>query len=294
MRLLVTGREGQVSRSLSELAGPSATIVAVGRPDLDIIDASSVRRMIETHRPDVVVNAAAYTAVDRAESDREAAFAANETGAANVARASADAGLPVIQISTDYVFSGTKDGPYAEDDATGPTGVYGASKLAGELAVADANPAHAILRTAWVYSPYGANFVKTMLRLAETRDEVRVVADQWGTPTYASDIANGILAVAARMTTEPRSADWRGVFHMVAQGETNWAGFAREIFRQAAARDMPSANVVDITTADYPTPARRPANSRLGTSRFVTTFEHTLPLWQDSVSRCLAALAQPV
>lgn len=290
MRILVTGREGQVARALTARSGGDLVIEAIGRPDLDIADPVSIRRVVEGFRPDVVVNAAAYTAVDRAETERDAAFAVNRDGAGHVARAAAEAGLPVIHISTDYVFSGDKTGPYVEEDETGPQSVYGQSKLGGEAAVAAANPAHAILRTAWVYSPFGANFLKTMLRLAADRDVVRVVADQHGSPTYAPDIADAILAVARRMDTDRNGSQWRGIFHMSGGGETNWAGFAQEIFRRSSEAGGPFARVEPITTADYPTPARRPANSVLDNARFATVFDHRIPEWSTAVPRCLAAL----
>ncbi|WP_062211053.1 dTDP-4-dehydrorhamnose reductase [Aureimonas sp. AU12] len=290
MRLLVTGRKGQVAQALLGLASAGLEVVALGRPVLDITDRASIDRAIAEHRPDVVVSAAAYTAVDKAESDEAAAFAANRDGAGHVAAAAAAAGLPVIHVSTDYVFSGEKPQAYLEDDATGPQGVYGRSKLAGEAAVAAANPRHAILRTAWVFGPYGNNFLKTMLRLAETRDVLKVVGDQQGTPTYAPDIAAGIVAVAERMVAGPDEAASHGVFHMVAGGETTWAGFAAEIFAHSALDGGPSALVEPITTAEYPTPARRPANSRLDTARFRRAFGHELPTWQSGVERCLAAL----
>ncbi|MGV6871546.1 dTDP-4-dehydrorhamnose reductase [Pseudochelatococcus sp. B33] len=300
MKLLVTGRDGQLARSLQALpgdpslsgeeAGRGVTVVALGRPDLDITDAASLARAIAAHAPDIVVNAAAYTAVDRAESEAEQAFRVNRDGAGNVARAAASAGLPVVHVSTDYVFSGREAGARRESDPTDPQNVYGASKLAGEEAVAAANPAHAILRTAWVYSPYGNNFLKTMLRLAGERERVGVVADQFGAPTYAPDIAEAILVAARAIVAAPGGGDWRGVFHFTARGEASWADFAREIFRQSAARGGPSVIVDDITTADYPTPARRPANSRLDSGRFAATFRHRLPDWRDGVARCLAKL----
>ena len=290
MRILVTGREGQIARSLAVLAHDELIVTAVGRPDLDITDADSIARAIEAGRPDILVNPAAYTAVDRAESRAWDAFAINRDGARNTAAAAAAAGLPIIHVSTDYVFAGDKATPYVETDATGPTGIYGRSKLDGEQAVAAANPAHVILRTAWVYSSYGSNFLITMLRLASDRDVVRVVADQQGTPTYASDIAQGIVAVARMVLAAPSGEDWRGIFHMVAQGETSWAGFAEEIFAHSALRSGPCARVEQITTADYPTLARRPANSRLDTTKFRATFEYALPDWKDGVKRCLAEL----
>jgi dTDP-4-dehydrorhamnose reductase len=290
MRVLVTGRTGQVARSLAELRGAEFEFVARGRPDLDLTDPASILRAIADVRPCAVVNAAAYTAVDRAESDEAAAFAVNCDGAATVAATAAQHGLPVVHLSTDYVFAGDKPEPYAETDEPGPQSVYGLSKLAGEKAVVEANPAHVILRTAWVYSPFGHNFLKTMLRLAGERDGVRVVADQRGTPTYASDIAEAIAAVLRRALDDPEEADWRGTFHLVAEGETTWAGFAEAIFAASRGAGGPAARVEPIGTADYPTLARRPANSRLATMKFRRCYGHTLPEWQTGVPRCLAAL----
>ncbi|MEH6719920.1 MAG: dTDP-4-dehydrorhamnose reductase [Aurantimonas endophytica] len=287
---LVTGQNGQVARSLAALATQHVEFVTVGRPELDITDAASVARVIERVGPAVVVNPAAYTAVDKAESEPDAALAVNHIGARNVAEAAAAANLPVIHFSTDYVFAGNKQDRYGEDDRTGPTGVYGRSKLAGEAAVAAANPAHVILRTAWVYSPYGANFLKTMLRLAAERDVLRVVGDQQGTPTYAPDIAAGVAAVIDRIVADPQGLDWRGVFHMVAQGETDWAEFAETIFAVSSRLGGPSAAVERITTAEYPTPARRPANSRLVTAKLRRVFGHELPDWRNGVERCLTAI----
>lgn len=290
MRILVTGREGQVARALAAKSGGDLIVESIGRPELDITDPYSIRRVVEGFRPDVLVNAAAYTAVDRAETEREAAFAVNRDGAGYAARVAADAGLPVIQISTDYVFPGDKTGPYQENDETGPRSVYGRSKLEGEKAVASANPAHAILRTAWVYAPYGSNFLKTMLRLAKDRDVVRVVADQHGSPTYAPNIADAVLVVARRMVTDPDGAEWRGIFHMAAEGYTSWAHFAEAIFAASAARGGPTAEVERISTSDYPTAAARPANSRLATDRFCSVFEQALPRWEDGLESCIDAL----
>ncbi|WP_152045323.1 dTDP-4-dehydrorhamnose reductase [Aureimonas psammosilenae] len=285
MRILVTGREGQVARALAGLASPEIAVEALGRPDLDIRDPASVARAIAAFAPDVVVSAAAYTAVDKAETEEAEAFAVNEGGAANVSRAAAQAGLPVIHLSTDYVFPGDANRPYREDDPTGPAGVYGRSKLAGEIAVAKVNPRHVILRTAWVFAPEGNNFPRTMLRLAGDRDTVRVVADQQGTPTYAPDIAEAILTVARVALASPDSENWRGTFHMTGTGQTTWAGFAAAVFAASAARGGPSATVEPITTADYPTPARRPAYSVLDNSRFAATFAHALPDWEDATRR---------
>jgi dTDP-4-dehydrorhamnose reductase len=290
VKLLVTGANGQVAQSLLGLNQAELEVIALGRPDLDITFRPSLERAIAVHRPDVVVSAAAYTAVDKAESEEDAAYGANRDGAANVAAAAAAANLPIIHLSTDYVFAGTKPVPYTETDPTDPKSVYGRSKLAGETSVLAANPASVILRTAWVYSPYGSNFLKTMLRLAGEREVLRVVADQHGTPTYAPDIAKAIVKVARYLAAHPDAEEWRGVFHMVASGETNWAGFAEEIFRQSAERGGPSSQVEAITTADYPTPAARPKHSRLDSARFRAVFQHMLPDWRDGVRRCLAAL----
>jgi dTDP-4-dehydrorhamnose reductase len=290
MRILVTGRDGQVARALVGLAGDDLIIKAVGRPELDIADRVSIDRAIGRFEPNVLVNAAAYTAVDRAESDLEAAFAVNRGGAGNAAAAAAAVGIPIVHLSTDYVFSGESAAPYREEDPTSPTSVYGRSKLEGERAVSAANPAYVVLRTSWVYAPWGQNFARTMLRLAGERETVRVVADQYGAPTYAPDIAEGILAVARATLGRPKASSWRGIFHMTATGETTWAGFAEAVFAESAARGGAAARVELITTADYPTPARRPANSRLDNSKFQVTFAHALPGWRDGVRRCLAYL----
>lgn len=291
MKLLVTGESGQVAQSLIHLGDPDIDVHAVGRPTLDITDQAMVVRALARHQPDIVVSAAAYTAVDKAESEEAKAFALNRDGARNVAAAAFTAGIPVIHLSTDYVFPGDHTAAYKETDPTGPQSVYGRSKLAGEQEVLAANPRSVILRTAWVYSPYGGNFLKTMLRLAENRSSLQVVADQLGTPTYAPDIAQGIAAVARHIMAHDADSSWRGVFHMVAAGETNWAEFAQEIFRQSGERNGPSARVEPITTAQYPTAARRPANSRLDTARFSSEFGHRLPEWRTGVTRCLEALA---
>jgi dTDP-4-dehydrorhamnose reductase len=276
MNILVAGRTGQVAQSLAALPTPERQFITLGRPDLDIRDRASIDAAIAEHRPAAIINAAAYTAVDKAESEPDLAFAVNETGAGNLAAAASAAGLPIVHISTDYVFAGDKDGFYTEDDPVDPQSVYGRSKLAGERAVAQANPDHVILRTAWIFSPYGHNFLKTMLRLAADRDVVRVVSDQWGSPTYAPDIAQGIAAVLEKALTSPADPSWRGTFHMTAEGACTWADFAEEIFRQSAAQGGASAKVERITTAEYPTPAKRPANSRLDNGRFKQVFGFSL------------------
>lgn len=291
MRIAVTGREGQVALSLAERARDGTDVVLVGRPDLDLANPASVAPALAAARPDLIVSAAAYTAVDRAEDEPELAHAVNGAGAGAVAAAAHSLGVPVIHLSTDYVFDGARDGDYVETDPTGPIGVYGASKLAGEQAVAAANPRHAILRTAWVYSPFGTNFLRTMLRVGASRDELTVVADQHGNPTSALDIADAILHIAPQLVSG--RTDVFGIFHLAGSGTTNWSGFARRIFEASRANGGPSARVKDITTADYPTKARRPANSRLSSAKFAKTFGWTAPDWRDStdlvVNRLLAS-----
>jgi dTDP-4-dehydrorhamnose reductase len=291
MRVLVTGTEGQVVRAMRERARPGLEIQAVGRPDLDLEKPEALADVVERIAPDAVVSAAAYTAVDAAEQEQTRAFTVNSEGAGALSAAAARIGAPIVHLSTDYVFDGAKPAPYREDDPTGPATVYGASKLAGEIAVAEANPAHVILRTAWVYAPFGQNFVRTMLRLAETRDEVSVVSDQLGNPTYALDIADGVFAVLDRLKAGGR--DGFGIFHMVGTGETSWAGFAEAVFEGSARRGGPSARVKPIATAAYPTPAPRPANSRLDCAKLERVYGVRLPTWRESLERCLDRLIGP-
>lgn len=292
MRIAVTGRAGQVVQSLIERgAAAGHVVVPVGRPELDLAsgDGAAIRAALAAARPDAIVSAAAHTAVDKAESEPDLAFAINAAGAGHVAAAAAALGVPLVHLSTDYVFSGEGTRAWREDDPTGPKGVYGASKLAGEAAVLAAQPNAAVLRTAWVYSPFGANFVRTMLRLAETRDELGVVADQIGNPTSALDIADAVLAVAANLVARPDPA-LRGTFHMTGSGETSWAGFAEAIFAEAAARGGPSARVNPIATAAYPTPAARPANSRLDGAKLAAVHGVRLPDWRASLAVVVARL----
>ena len=291
MRIAVTGREGQVVRSLVERAErrSDVTIIPLGRPEFDLGHPEGIAAAIVTVRPDIVVSAAAYTAVDQAEDEPDLARAMNETGAGAVAAAAAACGAPVIHLSTDYVFAGDLYRPYVETDPTGPHGVYGRTKLAGETAVAAANPRHVILRTAWVYSPFGKNFVRTMLSLAADRDVVRVVADQLGNPTSALDIADGILEIAPQLLGQV-PAEHFGVFHLAGTGSSHWAGFAAAIFEASAAIGGPSARVEAITTADFPTKARRPANSRLSTDRLNHVFGWRAPKWQASCAAVVQRL----
>jgi dTDP-4-dehydrorhamnose reductase len=289
MRIAVTGSKGQVATSLLERAGLRAEVVALGRPAFDLTDRAAVVAGLEAARPGVVVNAAAYTAVDKAETEEEAAIQVNSDGAGHVAEAAARLGVPLIHLSTDYVFDGALDRPYREDDPTAPTGAYGRSKLAGEKAVAERCDDSVILRTAWVYSPFGANFVRTMLRLNEMRDEVCVVADQRGNPTFALDIADALIAIAARVKDDPSPA-LRGVFHLTGSGEATWADLADAVFHEATARGRRLTHVRRIATADYPTPARRPANSRLDNEKLSRVYGFRLPEWRHSVADCCARL----
>lgn len=290
LRIAVTGWTGQVVCAMLERVPVGVEVIAIRRPDLDLAIPKTVAPALRAARPDVIVNAAAYTAVDQAESEPDLAMRVNGQAAGEAARAAAALGIPVIQLSTDYVFDGALDRPYREDDATGPISAYGASKLAGERAVAAATDNHAILRTAWIYSPFGKNFAKTMLRLAETRDEVGVVADQAGSPTSALDIADAIFTVARNLTAQTDDARLRGVFHMSAAGEAVWAEVAEAIFTERERLGGKPVAVKRIATADYPTPARRPANSRLDCSKLALAHDVRLPEWQSSLRPCVARL----
>jgi dTDP-4-dehydrorhamnose reductase len=291
LKIAVTGKSGQVVTALLE-RGPAREheIVALGRPELDLADPQGVRAALAAARPDAVVSAAAYTAVDKAESEEDEAQAINALGAGAVALAAAELGVPLVHLSTDYVFDGTADRPYRENDPTGPVGAYGRTKLAGEDMVLAAHPANAaILRTAWVYSPFGGNFVKTMLRLAADRDGLRVVGDQQGNPTSALDIADGAMTVLENLARDPEPA-LRGVFHMTARGETTWAAFAEAIFAASAARGGPAAKVTAIPTSEYPTPATRPANSRLDCALLAERHGVILPDWREALPPVVARI----
>lgn len=288
--LLVAGAGGQVGGEIAAAPGADAfRVVALDRAGLDVADAAAVERVVAAVRPDVVVNAAAYTAVDQAEREHEAAFAINRDGPAHLAAACARRDVPLLHISTDYVFDGTKDGPYVEDDAIGPLNVYGASKAAGEAAVREMLPRHVILRTSWVYGARGRNFVKTMLRLGAQYDRLTVVDDQHGSPSAAAEIAAALVVVARRLVLE--GAPRYGTFHFAGQGVTTWYGFAQAIFAEAAAAGARTpAELVPIPSSGYPTPARRPTNSVLDCARFVTTFGFVPRHWQESLRLTLAGM----
>lgn len=291
MRVLVAGRTGQLAIELLErLPRDGHAVVALEAPELDLTDPDSIRRAVEQAAPEVIVNAAAYTAVDKAESQRDLAFAVNAIGAGMLAAAASARGLPFVQISTDYVFAGDGGAPYDEDAPTGPASVYGESKLAGERAALVANPRTAILRTAWVCSPHGHNFVKTMLRLGREREAVSVVADQHGAPTFAADLADAIARMLPRLAAAPAGDPAFGVFHLTGTPWTTWHGFAEAIFAGAAARGQKVPRLSAITTADYPTPARRPADGRLDCGRIARIHGIEAADWRQSLSHCLDAL----
>ena len=282
--VLVTGGTGQVGTALQRLAD-GRVLVAPARAELDLADPASIKAIVASRPWAAVVNAGAYTAVDKAESDVVTAWTVNALAPAALAEATRAAGIPLLHVSTDYVFDGSKATPYEEGDPVAPVGVYGASKEGGEQAVRTANPRHIILRTAWVVSPDGANFVKTMLRLGADRPELRVVADQHGCPTTASDIARAILTILDAEGDAP----W-GTYHFVNAGEASWHGLAEAVFARAATHGRPQPRVDPIATTDYPTPARRPANSRLSTARIEAAFGIRPRPWRDAVDEVVDAL----
>ena len=291
MKLLVVGAQGQVARSLIEVANKRhISLVSLGRPELDLTRPETIKYWVKKAAPDFVVNAAAYTAVDNAENDEAAAKALNHIGAGVLAGICSDHNIPIIHLSTDYVFDGSKTGPYSETDPTSPLGVYGQSKLDGELAVATENSKHIILRTAWVFSPFGNNFVKTMLRLAKTRDELSVVDDQFGCPTYAPHLAGGIIQIVETLTKSQQDDGLWGIYNMAGNGKTTWCGFAREIFANSLKYDKKEIKVVPILTEDFPTPARRPVNSTLDCGKLEKSFGVFLPDWKTGAADCVKRL----
>lgn len=288
MKILVTGRDGQVAQSLTERAQGHDLVFAT-RPGFDLLDRASIEKTIAKVSPDLIISAAAYTAVDQAEDEPKLAMAANGEAPGVIGRAAAKIGVPVLHLSTDYVFDGSGERAWTEDDPTGPIGTYGKTKLAGEQALASSGARYAILRTAWVYSPFGSNFVKTMLRLAETRDKLSVVADQYGNPTSALDIADALIAVVNRWQIAPAHGA-NAIYHLAGHGTTNWADFARAIFTESAKRGGADCKVNEIATADYPTKAARPANSRLDCAQFERMFGYSAPKWECSLADTLKRL----
>lgn len=288
MKVFVAGSSGQLARALVDRgAMANLTILNAGRPQLDL-EGRQGADGIAAFAPDVIINAAAYTAVDAAEQNAAAAFAINRDGAAWLAGIAAKREIPFLHVSTDYVFDGKKRDAYTEDDPVAPQSAYGRSKQAGEDAVLAAHASALVLRTAWVFSPYGQNFVRTMLRLAGERDGLRVVNDQVGNPTSAHDMADALLTVARRAALDKNHP--RGIYHMAASGDVTWFGFAQEIMRLAAEHGHRAVPVAPITTADYPTPAKRPANSRLDCSKLARDFGLRLPCWKDSLAATMRTL----
>lgn len=283
MRILLFGGNGQVGHAIKGRHPFGDDLTSVTRQDCDLADCDQVRDVVRRICPEIIVNAAAYTAVDRAEEDRDLCFAVNAAAPAAMAEEAARSGGKLIHYSTDYVFDGTKAAPYVEEDPTNPRNVYGESKLAGERAIAEAGGDFAILRTSWVYSNHGANFLKTMLRLGAERSELRVVADQHGAPTSAEAIADATIRLVANAGTA-----WTGgVYHMTAAGSTTWHGFATAIF----AHQGRAPSLTPIQTADYPTPAARPANSVLSNDKFAFTHGFRLPGWEEQLATVMAARA---
>lgn len=286
VKLLLTGFKGQVGHCLLQQATALQwDVLAVDRDELDITDRQAVLSAIAAFQPDVVINAAAHTAVDKAETEVDASYAINRDGPAYLAEGAASVNAVMLHISTDYVFAGNKDGLYSESDPVDPQGVYGTSKLAGELAVAEHCAKHLILRTAWVFGEHGNNFIKTMLRLGSQRDVLGVVADQFGGPTYAGDIAAALLTMA-RSALQPAFSQW-GAYHFAGEPHVSWHGFAAAIFSAAVEQGLleraPQVNA--IATSDYPTPAKRPANSRLDCSQIRRVFGIMPSNWQGALAR---------
>lgn len=291
MRIAVVGKEGQLALSLVEIGRREGfLVIPFGRPEIDLEKPQTVSPALEAAEPDVIVNAAAYTAVDQAESEPGRAWAINACGAGMVARVAAKLRIPIIHISTDYVFDGSSEGPYCEDDPVHPLGAYGASKRAGEEEVAAANADHAILRTAWLYSPFGKNFVQTILRLASSQDEISVVADSFGSPTSALNLAGSVLTVARNLVKEQDFLALRGIFHAVDSGHASWAELAEAVVARSGAIGGPLASIKPISTSAYPTRAVRPVNSRLATGKIERIHGVKPPYWRDAIVCCVDRL----
>lgn len=285
MKILITGCEGQVGKNLVKRLADSTELLAVDRASLDITGEQAVTRLVTDYRPDIIINAAAYTAVDRAESESSLAFSVNRDGPKYLAKAAQKSGSALLHISTDYVFSGNKTGEYSETDKTAPQSVYGSSKLAGENAVIENCDRYIILRTAWVFSEYGNNFVKTMLRLGQDREALSIVGDQYGGPTYAGDIANALIKIAHAIQ-EKQEVNW-GIYHFSGLPHLSWFEFAADIFHQAAEHNMISSvpTLSNIPTSDYPTSAVRPVNSKLNCSKISREFNIEPSDWQQALNQ---------
>ncbi|PWE40463.1 dTDP-4-dehydrorhamnose reductase [Pseudomonas prosekii] len=286
MKILINGQHGQVSQELQRHLSHLGELVVLGREQLDLAQPEQIRQQVQRIRPDLIINAAAHTAVDQAESEPQLAFAINASAPGILAEQALELGVPLIHYSTDYVFDGSKPAPYTEDDAPNPLGVYGKSKLAGEQAISAVQGQHLILRTSWVYSTHGRNFLLTMQRLLQEKPEMRIVADQIGAPTWAGTIARSTLALIERWQAGNAGA-W-GTYHLTAQGETSWFGFAQAIGEALREQGKPCANLLPIPSSDYPTPAARPLNSRLDCSRLQREWGVSQADWQTALRECLA------
>ncbi|NDC07843.1 MAG: dTDP-4-dehydrorhamnose reductase [Oxalobacteraceae bacterium] len=284
MRILVLGRRGQVGAALAQSLQGLGELVTLDRAQLDLSNSDVIRTALRELQPQMIINAAAYTAVDAAESDAATAFQINAEAPRVIAEESERLGAALIHYSTDYVFDGGKQGAWLEDDAPAPLSVYGHSKLAGEQAITDVGGNHLILRTSWVYGLHGKNFLLTMLKLAETRDELAIVDDQIGAPTWAVTIADATAAIIRDAGEPAQLAALSGIYHLCAGGHTSWFGFAQAIFAHASVQRKPKLR--PITTAEYPTPAKRPSNSMLNTDKFRHTFGD-LPAWDDALQTCM-------
>ncbi|MHC8408170.1 dTDP-4-dehydrorhamnose reductase [Pseudomonas sp. TMB3-21] len=285
MRILISGKHGQVSRELQRRLGSVGEVIVPGREQLDLLRPEHIRQQVRTIRPDLIINAAAYTAVDLAESEANTAFAINATAPRIFAEEALALDIPLIHYSTDYVFDGSKVAAYTEEDVPNPLGVYGASKLAGERAITDVQGKHLILRTSWVYSTHGRNFLLTMQRLLQEKPELRIVADQIGAPTWAGTIAENTLALIERW--QSGASAW-GTYHLTAQGQTSWFGFAQAIGEALREQGKPCAELLPIPSSDYPTPAARPLNSCLDCSRLERDWGVSQPEWHTALRECLA------
>jgi len=286
MKILICGQHGQVSRELQQRLQGLGELIVLGRDQLDLANAEQIRQQVRAHRPSLIINAAAHTAVDQAESEPDAAFAINAIAPGIFAEEAKALGIPLIHYSTDYVFDGSKPAPYTEADKPNPLGVYGQSKLAGEQAIAAVGGQYLVLRTSWVYSNHGNNFLLTMQRLLQEKPQMRIVADQIGAPTWAGSIANSTLALIERWQAGT-AGEW-GVYHLTAQGETSWFGFAEAIGEHLRKQGKACAELEAIPSSAYPTPAQRPLNSRLDCSRLQQQWHVSQPQWQDALRECLA------
>ena len=291
MKILITGAQGQVGKELVSIANQRGfDVIAAGQTELDITQLKNIESYVEVHQPDLVINAAAYTAVNKAEEEQDITYAINRDGTANLAAVSKEKNIPLLHISTDYVFDGTKSEAYSENDAVSPLGIYGISKWQGEETIRQTLPEHIILRVAWVFGAQGNNFVKTMLRLAKDRDELSVVADQFGRSSPAKDIAKTLIILAEQYQKE-KTLEW-GTYHYCGDEKVSWCGFAKEILKQAKEQGLieKDIKVNAITTAEYQDPTKRPANSMLDCEKIKNTFGIEMPSWKESLNQVLTEL----